>query len=125
MFPMRGFRRDFPFVTPAVTWQVRHAPMFRECVAMSAFPQAGDGYLARCLRRHIAVTLPAYGLEALSAGTYACSTRHPVSAYRGPGRGGPGAGKALTPLRGTTRGRGGTCDERRDRAGRRGRAHDL
>src|ERR1700726_3602861 len=37
MFPMRGFRRHFPFVTPAATWQVRHAPMFRECVAMSAF----------------------------------------------------------------------------------------
>ena len=46
MFPMRGFRRHFPFVTPAVTWQVRHAPMFRECVAMSAFPQVGEGYLA-------------------------------------------------------------------------------
>src|SRR5580700_3609488 len=32
MFPMGGFRRHFPFVTPAVTRQVVGAGIFRECV---------------------------------------------------------------------------------------------
>jgi hypothetical protein len=36
MFPMPGFRRDFPFVTPPVTQQVVSAAMFRECVAAPA-----------------------------------------------------------------------------------------
>src|SRR5215469_7442278 len=72
MFPMRGFRRHFPFVTPAVTRQVRHAPMFRVCVAMSGISTGSRGYLASCLRRHIAVTLPGSGLEAVCAPTYAC-----------------------------------------------------
>src|SRR5580700_5978009 len=35
MFPMGGFRRHFPFVTPAVTHQVVCAGIFRECVLMS------------------------------------------------------------------------------------------
>jgi hypothetical protein len=35
MFPMRGFRQHFPFVTPSVTWQVERGAMFRGCVAMS------------------------------------------------------------------------------------------
>jgi hypothetical protein len=35
MFPMRGFRLDFPFVTPPVTHQVEYASMFREYVLMS------------------------------------------------------------------------------------------
>src|ERR1700733_13707696 len=32
MFPMDGFRRHFPFVTPAVTRQVVKQGIFRECV---------------------------------------------------------------------------------------------
>src|SRR5580700_7248991 len=36
MFPMRGFRGHFPFVTPAVTWQVGMPAMFPECVGTSA-----------------------------------------------------------------------------------------
>src|ERR1700722_1099663 len=39
MFPMRGFRRHFPFVTRAVTWQVVRHGMFRECVAMSGLTE--------------------------------------------------------------------------------------
>src|ERR1700685_1835876 len=64
MFPMRGFPSHFPFVPRAVTWQVTHPPMFRECVAMSGIRQAFGGYLVSCLRRHIAVTLARSDLEA-------------------------------------------------------------
>src|ERR1700730_18336889 len=35
MFPMGGFRRHFPFVTPAVTHQVVCVGIFRECVLIA------------------------------------------------------------------------------------------
>jgi hypothetical protein len=67
MFPMRGFHRDFPFVTPAVTQQVKRPLMFPECVGMSAqyaqlrAPRRLAG--VRGQWRHIAVTLPGLALE--------------------------------------------------------------
>jgi hypothetical protein len=58
MFPMRGFRLDFPFVTPPVTRQVEYAVMFPEYVVAPAW-RRGIASIARPpSRRHIAVTLP-------------------------------------------------------------------
>ena len=67
-FPMRGFRRHFPFVTPAVTRQVLDAVMFRECVVLP--------WLSACLRRlsaasHCCNVLES-DLETADAPTYAC-----------------------------------------------------
>jgi hypothetical protein len=92
MFPMRGFRRHFPFVTPAVTWQVKDAAMFRECVAMSGLYTCFAVLSADIMRRHIAVTLPATALETSAPETYAGIHIPAVSAYRLTARDGPNGG---------------------------------
>src|SRR5580692_8840357 len=67
MFPMRGFRQDFPFVTPSVTWQVEWTAMFHGCVAMSGvlarLPRLTGMWPPLGRRRHLGVTWPAFALE--------------------------------------------------------------
>jgi hypothetical protein len=67
IFPMRGFRQDFPFVTPSVTWQVEWTAMFHGCVAMSGvlarLPRLTGMWPPLGRRRHLRETLPAFALE--------------------------------------------------------------
>ena len=63
MSPIRGFRQDFPFVTPPVTWQVECTGMFPECVMTSSRVALDHSPAPFAKGRHIAVTLPGYALE--------------------------------------------------------------
>ena len=85
MFPIRGFRLDFPFVTPPVTCLVELALMFHEYVAAPTCVLALPPLTVRASAppgRHIAVTLPCFSLEVAAWRTYAYSHAGVVSAYR-------------------------------------------